>query len=270
MTNDPALRDAVDVMGVHYPCRGIGQPAISCLNTSPLQAIGKPIWASEHGSQHFNLGAPQLARAVNRDYIDSRITAMIDWNAVASRYQTLPDWGESLMQADQPWSGWYVVGKSIWVMAHTAQFAQPGWRYLDAASGYLGGARANGSFVSLVSPNGSDWSSVIETTTATAPQTATFTLTGGASTGTVHVWATSLTDPSVRQLHPAAGRDPGRRQLHRHAAARLRVQPHDDDRAGERYRHLAAAGGVAAAVPGQLRVLPERLADMGPGQPISD
>src|SRR5439155_21339997 len=145
MTNDANLRNAVDIMGVHYPCQNVGQPANSCLNTAKLQAIGKPIWASEHGSQHFDTGAPQLARAINRDYIDSRITAMLHWNAVTSWYRTLPDWGDSLMQADEPWSGFFHIGKQLWVVAHTTQFAQPGWQYLNGASGYLGGSRSNGS-----------------------------------------------------------------------------------------------------------------------------
>ena len=205
MAADPALRAAVDVMGVHYPCGGDGAPAISCFTPATLQSVGKPIWASEHGSQNFDLGAPQLARALNRDYIDSRITAMIDWNAVTSWYESLPDWGESLMRADQPWSGWYQVGRSIWVIAHTTQFAKPGWRYLDGASGYLGGARANGSFVTLRAPAGGDYSTIVETVDATAPQSATFTVTGGLSTGPVHVWATNLrsADPAQQFAHVA-------------------------------------------------------------------
>ncbi|HEU4421368.1 MAG TPA: galactosylceramidase [Pilimelia sp.] len=192
MRDDPQLRAAVDVMGIHYPCQNISQPAIQCLNTSVLQQNGKPIWASEHGSQNFNTGAPQLARAINRDYIDSRITAIMHWNLVTSYYRTVPHSGNSLMVADQPWSGAFQLGKQIWVMAHTAQFAQPGWQYLNGASGYLEGNRTNGSFVTLKSPNGSDWSSIVETTTATASQTATYRITGGLSTGTVRVWRTSL------------------------------------------------------------------------------
>src|SRR6266508_347674 len=82
MANDPQLRAAVDVMGIHYPCQNIGQPATSCLNTSVLQQNGKPIWASEHGSQNFNTGAPQLARAINRDYIDSLFFVNRDCNLV--------------------------------------------------------------------------------------------------------------------------------------------------------------------------------------------
>src|SRR5207244_3068904 len=100
--------------------------------------------------------------------IDARMTAMINWNAVTSWYRTLPDWGDSLMQADQPWSGWYHLGKSIWVTAQTTQFVQPRWQYLDGASGYLAGGRGNGSFVSLKAPNNRDYSSIIETVDASA------------------------------------------------------------------------------------------------------
>jgi len=193
MTNDATLRNAVDIAGVHYPCRNDGSPADDCTppNSNAIN-LSKPVWANEHGSQNFDTGAPQLARAINRDYIDARITATINWNLVDSTYQTLPDPGDSLMQADTPWSGAYHVGKQLWVMAHTAQFAQPGWQYLDPATGYLGGNRNNGSYVALKSPNGRDYSTIIETTRATAAQTVTFNVTGGLSTGAVHVWATNL------------------------------------------------------------------------------
>src|SRR5205823_483376 len=53
------------------------------------------------------------------------------------------------------------------------------------------------------SPNGRDYSTIIETTRATAAQTATFNVTGGLSTGTVHVWATNLnsSNPSDFFVH---------------------------------------------------------------------
>jgi Glycosyl hydrolase family 59 len=43
------------------------------------------------------------------------------------------------------------------------------------------------------------WSSIIETTQASAAQTVTYNVTGGLSTGTVHVWSTNLnsSDPST-------------------------------------------------------------------------
>jgi O-glycosyl hydrolase len=192
MTNDAAFRNAIDVAGVHYPC-GHMSPADNCSppNSNPIN-LNKPVWSSEDGSQHFDTGAPPLARAINRNYIDGRMTATINWNAVGSVYTSLPYAGDSLMEADSPWSGTYQVGKSIWVTAHTTQFTQPGWRYLDSATGYLGGVRNNGSYVALKSPNGRDYSTIVETTKATTAQTATFNVTGGLSTGTVHVWATNL------------------------------------------------------------------------------
>src|SRR5207248_8794138 len=42
------------------------------------------------------------------------------------------------------------------------------------------------------SPNGRDYSTIVETTPAPAAQPVTFTVTGGLSTGAVHVWATNL------------------------------------------------------------------------------
>jgi hypothetical protein len=94
-------------------------------------------------------------------------------------------------------------------MAQTTQFTAPGWRYLDPASGYLGGSRGNGSYVTLRSPGTGDYSVVIETMDATAAQSFTATVTGGLSTGTVRVWSTAVngSDNLVRgaDLTPSGG-----------------------------------------------------------------
>ena len=95
--------------------------------------------------------------------------------------------------ADQPWSGSYAIGKNTWAMAHTTQFTAARLAVPRRASGYLGGNRANGSYVTLKSPNNSDYSTIIETIDADRrPDRSNFTVTGGLSTGTVHVWATDL------------------------------------------------------------------------------
>ena len=191
MVSDPAFNSAVDVVGVHYPC-GYLASGSSCPSTSNAQSLGKPLWASENGSQDYNDGAAAAARAINRDYIDGRMTAYINWPVIAALYPNLFFSTDGMSVANQPWSGNYSIGKTTWVTAHTTQFAQPGWHYIDSASGYLAGDRTNGSYVSLKSTNNSDYSTVLETMDATATQSATFHITGGLSTKQVHVWATNV------------------------------------------------------------------------------
>jgi hypothetical protein len=193
LVSDPAFRAAVDIVGVHYPCGGDGASADGC-DTPSANALNlhMPLWASENGSQDYNGGADAMARAINRGYLDTKMTAFINWPLVAALPANLPFPTTGLLVADQPWSGHYAVGKSLWVTAHTTQFSQPGWSYLDSASGYLGGVRTAGSYVTLVSPNGPDFSIVVETTRAAAPRDVAFTIGGGLSTGAIQVWATNL------------------------------------------------------------------------------
>jgi hypothetical protein len=120
------------------------------------------------------------------------MTAYLNWPVIAAVTPNVPWATTGVAVAPQPWSGYYSIGKSTWVMGHTTQFTAPGWRCLDGATGYLGGNRANGSYVSLKSTNNSDYSTVVETMDATSAQDLTFTVTGGLSTGTVHVWSVSL------------------------------------------------------------------------------
>jgi hypothetical protein len=87
------------------------------------------------------------------------------------------------------------VGESTWATAQVTHFTAPGWQFLNSGSGYLGGAETNGSYVSLKSASGTDYSTIIETTTATAAQTVNVTVSGGLSTGAVHVWATDVSTP---------------------------------------------------------------------------
>ena len=202
LVSNSAFSQAVQIIGAHYPC-GWMSTQTSCPSSSNAVATGKQLWASENGSQDYNGGAAAMARADNRDYLDGKMTATINWPIVAALYPSFPYSTDGLILANQPWSGWYSVGKQAWVTAQTTQFTAPGWTYIDSASGYLGGSGSNGSYVTLKSPDGSDWSSVIETTQASAAQTVSYTVTGGLSTGTVHVWSTNVnsSDPSTWFVH---------------------------------------------------------------------
>jgi hypothetical protein len=197
MVVDPTFARSVDIVGAHYPCSGgDGGDALSCGTTPSALATGKPLWASENGSQDIDTGAAAMIRSITRGYVDAKMTAYLNWPLLAAIYPNLPYHTVGLAVAPQPWSGYYRTGAETWVTAQVSQFTAPGWKFIDSASGYLGGDRANGSYLTLHA--GRDYSTVLETTTATAPQTVSFTVTGGLSTGTVHVWSTNLgsTDPA--------------------------------------------------------------------------
>ena len=91
-------------------------------------------------------------------------TSTVAWALIASWYASLPYQGDGLMLAMEPWSGHYSVPQPLWVSAHTAQYAQPGWYYLPHGSG-VGRLDGGGSVVSLMSPDADAVSIVIETLT---------------------------------------------------------------------------------------------------------
>src|SRR6202034_177683 len=198
IADNSAFANAVSIIGVHYPCAGgDGGSADTCPANATAESTGKPLWASENGSQDLNSGAPALIRSITRGYIDADLTAYINWPLAAAIYPDLPYNTDGLVLANQPWSGAYSVGESLWATAQVTQFTAPGWQFLNSGSGYLGGAESNGSYVSLKSTNGTDYSTIIETTTATAAQTVNVTVSGGLSTGTVHVWSSDLAAPTA-------------------------------------------------------------------------
>lgn len=88
MAKDSELKDAVDVIGSHYPC-GYQSAFTSCPSSDVAQSMGKPLWASENGSFDTDGGAEAVARAINRDYIDGRMTAFVNWPVIASLYPNL-------------------------------------------------------------------------------------------------------------------------------------------------------------------------------------
>ncbi|MEV0407371.1 ricin-type beta-trefoil lectin domain protein [Actinoallomurus sp. NPDC050550] len=206
MAADPAFNAAVDIVGVHYPC-GYLSDSTTCDSTANALATGKQLWASENGSLDIDGGAAALIRSITRGYIDGRMTAYLNWPVVAALTPNLPYATVGLAVAPSPWSGSYRLGKETWAMAQVTQFVKPGWRFIDSASGYLGGARTNGSYITL--KNGTDYSTIIETAGASTAHTLNVTVTGGLSTGTVHVWATNLNsgDYFIRQpdLAPSGG-----------------------------------------------------------------
>jgi hypothetical protein len=215
MKKDPATNDSIDVVGVHGPGWG-GYPTPDALS------LGKPLWDSE---AHFDEKPPynEIARNINRNYVAGRVTASIYWPVVSAMYDNLPYDNIGLIKSNQPWSGHYTVTPSLWVMAHTSQFTEPGWHYIDSASGFFSGdtTGAHGSYVALESPNNSSFSLIVETVEARSAQTERFKVVGFAR-NTLHLWTTNLNSSSssdwfVKEadIHPVHGEltlnlEPGR------------------------------------------------------------
>ena len=206
---DPELAADVDVIGVHYP-----QEHGKLTTTDTARRSGKPLWSSEDQpnggggpfvSRDWPAGGRILAHLYNRNYLEGTITATEIWNPITSYYDILAAPNSGLMYANTPWSGHYDVQGAIWATAHTTQFAQPGWQYLDSSSGYL---PEKGTYVALRSPDGTNWSVVLETVDATKPQKVRFRLAGGLAGTEVHVWETNnaRTFEHVADVKPEGGR----------------------------------------------------------------
>ncbi len=190
LAGNPAFARALDVLGYHDICE---YPTTGRICTVPEAALksGKPIWATEIGSLRPPGNGGDLARTINNAYIQAKVTAVIAYPLVTAMPGGMPEEDRGLVEASQPWSGYYLVSLNSWVMAQTTQFTQPGWVHVAGASGQLTGLN-DGSYVTYMGPSRKAWSLVAQTSDAAGPQTITVHVTGGLPTTTVHVWATSL------------------------------------------------------------------------------
>lgn len=121
---DSALRKAVHALGYHY---------VESTTTDTALLTGLPLWESEAWSKSGEWpNAFLLARQLNLNYIRGKITKTEIWNPVDAYYENLAWSGMGAMTASTPWSGHYEVEPAIWALAHTTQFAEPGWVYLES------------------------------------------------------------------------------------------------------------------------------------------
>ena len=165
IVKDPVLKKAVSVIGDHYPEKDKGYNSSDNAKNS-----GLPLWDSEGGPWRGDWkGFKYLAKMFNRNYIEGRMTKNITWSLITSYYDNLALPNSGMMKANSPWSGNYEIQPALWAFAHTTQFAQPGWQYLNDDCGYL---EKGGSFVTLKSAKktGHDLSIIIETMDAKSPQ----------------------------------------------------------------------------------------------------
>ncbi|MCX6878378.1 MAG: discoidin domain-containing protein [Verrucomicrobia bacterium] len=188
---DPELNQAIAVFGEHYPLQ-------YTMPTAVARASGKRLWSSEDGPWSGTWeGAGKLAKMFNRNWIMGGMTKTISWSLISSYYDHLPMPGSGLMKANTPWSGYYEVQPAVWSFAHTTQFTEPGWRYLDGnACGMV--PDNNGSIVSLVAPDGKDVSIVAETIDRNQPLTLNVQVPAAFAERRFHIWRSNATAQFIR------------------------------------------------------------------------
>lgn len=196
MKKDDELRRAINVIGDHYPERNK-----TYASSDNAISFGLPLWNSEGGPWKGDWTAfKYLAKMYNRDYIEGRMTKNITWSLITSYYNNLSLPNSGLMTANTPWSGYYEVQPAIWVVAHTTQFADPGWKYIDSGCGYF---ENKGSYVTLTSPTDKpDITIIAETMDAKQPQTVTFKINSGAKIKKVFIWRTIVNGNTFEQQAP--------------------------------------------------------------------
>ena len=198
MATDPALKDAVDIVGNHTMAENPTPPDVKKM----LDEMGKPIWnTEEHVYKEDNFDCEiSVVQALNKNYIESGVTKIVTWFMTGSLYpiQPLPE-TPCIIVAHEPWSGHYRARQVLWAYAHYGQFSEVGWQYLNGACGNLAGG---GTYVTLKSPakdSRADYSIIAETKGARAAQTVTFNISGGLSWDkSVCVWRSNEREPFVK------------------------------------------------------------------------
>lgn len=179
------LSDAIDVLGSHYT-------SSSTKHAQELaQSYGKELWFSEgSSSMAYSEGAWRF------DEGNSGLTGINGVLDIANRFITMyPQGGMTLCQfqpvisayydgvcychkqfinACDPWSGYYTLDSGFYMMMHFTQFMEKGWNYIDGANYADGKPGGDGhaivdavySYMTVCSPDKSDYSTVITNTTA--------------------------------------------------------------------------------------------------------
>ncbi len=167
MLANEELRDAVDVIGLHYTTYGDD-------NTQLLHDVyGKEIWYSE-GIAPCNVpalscrvdgcgmaganGPIDVANRIINSYVHGRMVMYEFQPAVSAYYDGSCYSPKQLMTATTPWSGHYSRDIGFWIASHFTRFARSGWQYVDSAC--FGDGEENHAiwntthnFLTLVSPD---------------------------------------------------------------------------------------------------------------------
>lgn len=175
MTENEALRNAVDILAEHY--NTWASDKAKALNRD----FGKEIWYTE-GVAATNIarlavnsngsglngtnGALDVCNRIINGYYNGRMTMYEYQPAVAAYYSGAKFFPKSLLNAQNPWSGFYEADCGIWTSAHFTMFIKNGWRFVDSAC-YGDGKESHSisettnNYMTVTDPETGDYSIVI-------------------------------------------------------------------------------------------------------------
>jgi galactosylceramidase len=193
-SSNTALANAIDALSSHTTNDG------SEVVPAAAIATGKPIWDTEEHAYYAGYTCEQaIAHDVCANYVsNSKVTKTLFWYLIEAYYsvEQFANPHQSMAVASQPWSGHYELEPGLWGYAHFNQFADLTWSFIDAACGKVTGG---GTYVTLKSPNNSDFSIIIETQNGSGG-TLNFSISGGLPTNkTLCVWRSKTNDYFTKQ-----------------------------------------------------------------------
>ena len=206
---DNSLFDCIDVLGSHYTsssnehaqtlAREYGKELWFSEGSTPM-AYSEGTWRFDEGNSGLTgiNGALDIANRFLSMYPQGGMTLCQFQPIIAGYYDGVCYCQKQFINACDPWSGYYTLDSGFYMMLQFTQFLDKGWSYIDGAcyaDGVPGGdghaiVDAKYSYITLCSPDKTDYTTVITNTTA-EPITYQFTVSDLDAAGKdINLWET--------------------------------------------------------------------------------
>ncbi len=203
MADDEELRNAVDIIGSHYTSHSTPEAKLMC------DKYGKELWFSEgsppmsysEGTARFDgsglsgiNGVLDIANRIIAMYACGKMTLYEYQPVVSAYYDGCTYCHKALIDAPEPWSGYYRLESGYFMSLHFSRFFPEGWQLIDTACFNDSKVGGDGhalidtlySFMTACNPETGDYSTVIVNSTD-KPVTYEFETDSG---NTVNMWET--------------------------------------------------------------------------------
>lgn len=182
MADDEEVRNAVDIVGSHYTSHASENAKLMA------DKYSKEIWFSEgsppmnyaKGASRFNgsglsgmNGTLDIANRIVAMYPHGRMTLYEYQPVVSAYYDGVTFCHKSLINAAEPWSGYYSLESGYYMSLHFSRFFRKGWSFVDNACFNDSKVGGDGhalidtvySFMTTCNPKTGDYSTVIVNST---------------------------------------------------------------------------------------------------------